>query len=108
MEIAMLVFYGIGAGIAPTCLFAQPAAIVGARRVAGAFGIIMTGRNLGVFLGPIVFAFALEKFAAPGLSGYEAAIGLIAVSTSIAAALAIALALRLGRFAPEDGLGRTR
>ena len=49
-----LVVYGIGAGITPTCLFQLPHAI--ARGTAGAvfFGILMTGRNIGVFLGPIV------------------------------------------------------
>ncbi|MDZ4735727.1 MAG: MFS transporter [Rhodospirillaceae bacterium] len=99
---AMLVFYGIGAGITPTCLFALPTAIVGARRVAGAFGIIMTGRNLGVFLGPIAFAHALDA-----LYGWNGAIRLIAISTAIAAAIAVLLAVKLRRFAPPDGLGRS-
>ncbi|MEX2296900.1 MAG: MFS transporter [Dongiaceae bacterium] len=99
--LAMLIFYGIGAGIAPTCLFALPTAIVGARRVAGAFGIIMTGRNLGVFLGPIVFAHALDA-----LDGWDGAIRLIAISTAMAAAIAVLLAIKLRRFAPADGLGR--
>jgi predicted MFS family arabinose efflux permease len=104
--IAMLIFYGIGAGIAPTCLFALPTAIVGARRVAGAFGIIMTGRNLGVFLGPIVFAQALAWFVGSALAGWAGAILLIAISTTIAAAIAVLLAVKLWRFAPVDGLGR--
>jgi MFS family permease len=104
--LAMLVFYGIGAGIAPTCLFALPTAIVGSRRVAGAFGIIMTGRNLGVFLGPIVFAQALAWFAGSALAGWAGAILLIAISTTIAAAITVLLAVRLRHFAPMDGLGR--
>ncbi|MEX0810518.1 MAG: MFS transporter [Dongiaceae bacterium] len=98
---AMLVFYGIGAGITPTCLFALPTSIVGSHRVASAFGIIMTGRNLGVFLGPIAFAYALDA-----LFGWDGAIRMIAISTAIAAAIAILLALRLRRFAASDGFGR--
>jgi MFS family permease len=51
-----LVIYGIGAGIIPTCLYQLPHAI--ARGTAGAafYGILMTGRNVGVFLGPILLA----------------------------------------------------
>ena len=52
-----LVVYGIGAGVVPTCLFQTPHAI--ARGTAGAsfFGIVMTGRNIGVFMGPLLLAF---------------------------------------------------
>jgi hypothetical protein len=51
-----LVVYGIGAGIIPTCLYHLPHAI--ARGTAGSafYGILMTGRNVGVFLGPILLA----------------------------------------------------
>jgi MFS family permease len=58
--LAALVAYGIGAGITPTCLFAMPSAIAGPERAAPAFGIIMTGRNLGVLVGPILLAQAFE------------------------------------------------
>lgn len=52
-----LVVYGIGAGIVPTCLFASPSAVVGAgRSTAPAFGIVMTGRNVGVLVGPVLIA----------------------------------------------------
>ena len=66
-----LIAYGIGAGISPTCMFAMPNALVGiAATQARAFGIIMTGRNLGVLLGPVVLAEAYKSagswsFAAP-------------------------------------------
>jgi MFS family permease len=51
-----LIVYGIGAGVVPTCLFQTPHAI--ARGTAGAsfFGIVMTGRNIGVFMGPLLLA----------------------------------------------------
>lgn len=54
--VASLVLYGIGAGVTPTCLFAMPGAILGGAGAPTAFGIIMTGRNIGVFLGPILLA----------------------------------------------------
>jgi MFS family permease len=64
-----LVVYGIGAGVTPTCLFHTPHAIA-ARNGAGAagaayFGILMTGRNIGVFLGPIALAWLIghERYA---------------------------------------------
>ena len=60
-----LVVYGIGAGVVPTCLFQAPHAI--ARGTAGAsfFGIVMTGRNIGVFIGPLLLAFLVgsDRFA---------------------------------------------
>jgi MFS family permease len=54
-----LIVYGIGAGVVPTCLFQTPHAI--ARGAAGAsfFGIVMTGRNIGVFTGPLLLAFLI-------------------------------------------------
>jgi hypothetical protein len=58
-----LVVYGIGAGVTPTCLFHTPHAI--AHRQAGHsagtafFGILMTGRNIGVFIGPILLAWLI-------------------------------------------------
>jgi MFS family permease len=58
-----LVVYGIGAGVTPTCLFHAPHAIAGREGAgpAGAafFGILMTGRNIGVFLGPIALAWLI-------------------------------------------------
>jgi MFS family permease len=52
--IALLLLYGIGAGIVPTCLFQVPHRIVGGAARAGAFGIVMAARNIGVFVGPLV------------------------------------------------------
>ena len=57
---AALIVYGISSGITPVCLFALPSAIMGGDRVDGrAFGIVMTGRNLGILAGPIVLAQAV-------------------------------------------------
>ncbi len=56
-----LVVYGCGAGIVPTCLFAMPSAILArGRGIAGAFGFVMTGRNLGVLIGPVLLAQAFK------------------------------------------------
>lgn len=51
-----LIVYGIGAGVAPTCLWALPAAVCGGAPSAGAFGTVMTGRNLGGVMGPLMLA----------------------------------------------------
>jgi predicted MFS family arabinose efflux permease len=56
-----LFVYGVGAGLAPTALFAMPSRILGSGRpLVPAFGIIMTGRNVGVLLGPVVLAVLSE------------------------------------------------
>jgi predicted MFS family arabinose efflux permease len=95
--VAGLVLYGIGAGVTPTCLFQTPHAI--ARGPAGAafFGIIMTGRNIGVFIGPILLAWLIgrESFAL-GL-GWTAAARVIAGLTLIAAAITLALGRQMRR-----------
>ena len=60
LGIASLVVYGVSCGVGPACLFALPSTIMGGHRVdAGAFGIIMTGRNWGVLAGPVVLAQAV-------------------------------------------------
>lgn len=59
--IVSVVAYGIGGGITPTCLFALPSTVLGAgRNAAAAYGLMMTGRNIGVFLGPILLAWLFE------------------------------------------------
>ncbi len=56
-----LAAYWISAGVCPTFLFAMPSIIVGQGRAAApAFGIIMTGRNIGVLIGPVLLAQAFE------------------------------------------------
>jgi hypothetical protein len=54
-----LVVYGIGAGVVPTCLFQLPHAIARGTAGASSFGIVMTGRNIGVFMGPLLLAFLI-------------------------------------------------
>ncbi|MEX2407903.1 MAG: MFS transporter, partial [Rhodovibrionaceae bacterium] len=56
-----VVAYGIGAGVAPTCLFSLPSTILGpGRGAAAAYGLMMTGRSIGVFIGPILLAEAFK------------------------------------------------
>lgn len=89
--IASLVVYGIGAGITPTCLFAMPSVAAGrARAAASAFGIIMTGRNLGVLSGPILLAEVLR------VSGsWDLASPVFGTVTAMALAIAACLAVLL-------------
>lgn len=59
--VVSLVVYGIAAGVVPTCLFAMPGLILGrGHDTARAFGIIMTGRNMGVLMGPVLVAQAFK------------------------------------------------
>ena len=92
LGIASLVVYGIGAGICPTCLFAMPSVIVGPGvGAARAFGVIMTGRNLGVLTGPVLLAQAFKLFEA-----WDVAAPIFGTVTAIAAGLGLWLALSLG------------
>ncbi len=58
-----LVAYGITCGITPTCLFALPNAILGDGQGASrGFAAILTGRNLGALIGPMLLAQAVTLF----------------------------------------------
>jgi MFS family permease len=87
-----LVAYGIGAGVTPTCLFQLPHAI--ARGAAGAsfFGIVMTGRNIGVFMGPLLLAFLIGTGGAALHLSWTAAAQAIACMTLAAVLVAAILA----------------
>jgi predicted MFS family arabinose efflux permease len=87
-----LVFYGIGAGVTPTCLFALPAMILGRAGAPTAFGVIMTGRNIGVFLGPVLLAEVAKN-----LGGWGAAWPIFGASSIAAVVAAGALAALLRR-----------
>lgn len=90
--IVSLIVYGIGAGICPTCLFAMPSVIVGpGAGAARAFGVIMTGRNLGVLIGPVLLAQAFKLF-----EGWGIAAPIFGTVTALAAGLGLWLALSLG------------
>jgi MFS family permease len=90
--IALLVAYGVGAGITPTCLFALPSAIAGPARAATAFGVLMTGRNIGVLVGPVLLAQAFK------LAGsWEVSAPIFGGLTGLAVAIGLLLALRLPR-----------
>jgi hypothetical protein len=97
-----LVVYGIGAGITPTCLFHTPHAIAqrrpgGGSAGAAAFGILMTGRNIGVFLGPILLAWLIgrERYALD--LGWTGGAQVMAVVTLVAALVAFGLGRALRR-----------
>jgi predicted MFS family arabinose efflux permease len=70
--IACLVVYGVGAGITPACMFAMPSRVAGQGPAAAtAFGIIMTGRNMGVLVGPVLLAAVLRAGGGWGLASPE-------------------------------------
>jgi len=98
-----LVLYGIGAGVTPTCLFHTPHAIAqrqsGGAGGAAFFGILMTGRNIGVFIGPILLAWLIghERYALD--LGWTVSARVIAVGILAAALVACALARSLNQHA---------
>lgn len=82
--LASLIVYGITSGIAPTCLFALSAHLVAhPGETARAFGVTMTGRNLGVLGGPLLLAVAVELS-----GGWLAGSLLFGALTSLAVGLA--------------------
>lgn len=86
-----LLAYGLGAGICPTCLFALPAVLAGpGRGAAAAFGVLMTGRNLGVLAGPLLLAQAFEI-----TGGWHLAAPIFGALTGLALVLGLRLAQRL-------------
>jgi len=86
-----LVVYGISAGVVPTCLFAAPSLAIGrGRSTAPAFGILMTGRNLGVLIGPVLLAVVVGD----GERWHEGS-RLFAALTTVCLLLALALCARL-------------
>ena len=96
LGLAGLIVFGIAAGISATFLFAAPALILGAANAGGsAFGIIMTGRNFGVLLGPILLPPVLLSM------GSWQGVGQVFGGVSLAGAFA-ALALSV-MLAPRGG-----
>ena len=86
-----LVLYGVGIGITPVCLFGMPAAILGPMRSGPkAFAILMTGRNCGVLIGPILLPQLIVLTA-----DWHAAGPVFSAGTALAAVLAGGLALAL-------------
>lgn len=93
---ALLTVYGISAGIVPACLFGIPRAVAGATgRSATAFGTLMTGRNLGVLIGPVLLAQMLG-----GSGAWDAAWPIFGALTTVATGLGAELARRLAVRAP--------
>lgn len=84
--LALLLLYGVGAGVVPTCLFQVPHRIVGGTARAGAFGIVMAARNVGVFFGPLVLGVLVK-----GPEDWPLSFGIMTVVTLGATALALLL-----------------
>lgn len=90
-----LVIYAAAAGVAPTCLFAMPGTIFGIEHAGSySYGVLMTGRNLGVLCGPLLTG-ALVHFT----GGWESVPPTLGVMGLIAIAGALLLHARL-RLAP--------
>lgn len=59
--VVSMVAWGIAAGVCPTCLWALPSVLLGGHRAGThAFGMVLTGRYLGILVGPIAAALLLH------------------------------------------------
>lgn len=88
-----LVVYGAGGGVVPACLFAMPSVILGrGHDTARAFGIVMTGRNMGVLIGPVLVAQAFKM-----TGSWDLAAPIFGTITTLCLLVAVWLARRLHR-----------
>lgn len=78
VQLLALVSYGVGAGIVPSSLFGCPKAIVDSSKYPFAFSRMMTGRYIGVLLGPILIGLAI-RLEIP----WDLVMGIAAVITAI-------------------------
>ena len=91
--IVSLVVYGIGAGVVPACLFTLPSVVLGhGHGTARAFGIVMTGRNMGVLIGPVLVAQAFKM-----TGSWDLTAPIFGTLTSVCLVTAILLARQLRR-----------
>ena len=98
LGVLSLVVYGSAGGIIPACLFAAPSkAMATGRDTAKAFGIVMTGRNLGVLVGPVLLA---QVYKMTGT--WSDASQIFGIVTTLCVPLALALAFLV----PRQGTAR--
>jgi MFS family permease len=98
LGLVSLILYGSAGGIIPACLFAAPSkAMASGRDTAKAFGIVMTGRNSGVLIGPVLLA---QVYKMTGT--WDNASPIFGVITTLCVPLAVALALLLPRHRPAS------
>lgn len=90
--LSLLVVYGMGAGITPTCLFALPAMLLGRAGAPTAYAVVMTGRNIGVLLGPILLAEVTKQAA-----GWHFVWPLFGSTTALTIAAAAVLSVTLSK-----------
>jgi len=90
--------YGAASGITPTGLFAGPAVMLGPENARGtAYGVLMTGRNTGVLLGPVLLPLIHDRLGDWGRIGLV--FGAIAAMATLFALVLGVLAKRIRRSA---------
>ena len=86
LGLVLLFVYGVGAGVVPTCLWQMPHRIVQGTARAGAFGIVMAARNIGVFFGPLILGVLIK-----GPEDWPLSFHIMTAVTLCATALAVLL-----------------
>lgn len=98
LGLLLVALYGAASGITPTGLFAGPSVMLGPEKARGtAYAVLMTGRNSGVLLGPVILPFVHDWLGAWGRIGLV--FGAIA---ALAAVLAVALGFLARRLPKPD------
>jgi len=89
-----LIAWGIAAGITPTCLWALPSVLLGGHRAdTHAFAVVLTGRYLGILVGPLI-AVAIFRFT----DDWLAVAYTFGAITAFCAAVAFYLGMQVKRF----------
>lgn len=90
--LAILLGYSAFTGVVPTCIFGMPGEVLGRQGTGtGSFGLLMTGRNLGILVGPVGVAAAAEWYGGWQVMPVAAA---AATAGSLLLALWLAIAMR--------------
>ena len=93
-----LIGYGIACGITATCLFTLPPAIIGGDGdTSGGYAAIMTGRNLGALVGPLLLAQVIVYW-----GGWNAATYTLFAITASAVAVSAFLSFSLKTFGEKN------
>jgi MFS family permease len=100
--IASSVVWGIAAGITPTCLWSLPATLLGGHRTGTvAAGVVLSGRYLGIIVGPILAPFLLAWF-----GDWDTAIAAFGIATAVTVPWAFYFARMARRLRAAQGTSR--
>lgn len=100
--VASGVVWGVAAGITPTCLWSLPATLLGGHRAGTvASGVVLSGRYLGIIVGPVLAPVLLAW-----LGDWNAAIVTFGIATAVTVPWALYFARMARRLRAAQGTSR--